>query len=295
MRQVGEVAHADVFVEPSGRSKGCGIVVYYTAEDAERAVEELNDSELMGRKIFVRKDREANSNCCREFGDQSCRVYVGNLAWSVTWKDLKDHFRAAGEVVRADVMCDWNDGSRSKGYGIVEFQTPQEARAAINELGDTELFGRKIIVREDREPHRRVPPMPRIYPDIHLPIMSGFCGKGPPPAIHMYRGVGLGKGFPCQSSWEPSRKVFVGNLSWGVSWQDLKDQMRTVGDVVHVDIMMESSAPGARSRGCGVVEFSTCGAAQRAIQRLHNSTLAGRPILVREFHPCPPGCQQVGW
>jgi len=40
---------------------------------------------------------------------------------------------------------------RSKGWGIVEFETPDEAIKAVNELNGTELGGRRIAVREDRE------------------------------------------------------------------------------------------------------------------------------------------------
>ena len=39
---------------------------------------------------------------------------VGNLAWGVAWHHLKDHFKAAGEVVHADVMMEPGSG-RSKG------------------------------------------------------------------------------------------------------------------------------------------------------------------------------------
>jgi len=40
---------------------------------------------------------------------------------------------------------------RSKGCGIVEFESPDEAIAAIEQLNDTDLGGRPIQVREDRE------------------------------------------------------------------------------------------------------------------------------------------------
>ena len=42
----------------NGRSKGCGIVEYADINGTNRAIKELNDLELMGRKIFVREDRE---------------------------------------------------------------------------------------------------------------------------------------------------------------------------------------------------------------------------------------------
>ena len=35
---------------------------------------------------------------------ESRRVWVGNLDYRVSWQDLKDHMRSAGEVVRAEVL-----------------------------------------------------------------------------------------------------------------------------------------------------------------------------------------------
>ena len=76
------------------------------------------------------------------------KVYVGNLSWETSWQDLKDHFRSVGEVLHADVMM---DGDRSKGCGLVSFASARDARNAINTLHDSELDGRMIFVREDRE------------------------------------------------------------------------------------------------------------------------------------------------
>ena len=82
-------------------------------------------------------------------GGSGCKLYVNNLPWNVSWQGLKDHFRSAGNVTRADVFTS-ADG-RSKGCGIVEFSTPEEAAHAIRTLNDTMLNDRKIFVREDRE------------------------------------------------------------------------------------------------------------------------------------------------
>ena len=45
--------------DASGRSKGCGIVEYRTPVEAQEAINTLLDTELKGRLIFVREDREA--------------------------------------------------------------------------------------------------------------------------------------------------------------------------------------------------------------------------------------------
>ena len=78
------------------------------------------------------------------------RVYVGNLAFSVGWQDLKDFFRnALGAVGRVDLIA--HPSGRSKGCAVVEFDSIEEAGRAINELNNAEIHGRKIFIREDRE------------------------------------------------------------------------------------------------------------------------------------------------
>lgn len=62
-------------------------------------------------------------------------------------QDLKDHFSGVGRVRFADVLREAGPGSRSKGCGIVEFESAEEAAEAIQQLNDSELGGRKIWIR----------------------------------------------------------------------------------------------------------------------------------------------------
>lgn len=294
MRQVGEVTFAEVLEEEDGRSKGCGLVAYRTAAEAERAVTELHDSDFQGRKLLVREDRASSGPGAER---QGCRVYVGNLAFEVTWKELKDHFRQVGEVIRADVMCEGNvEGGRSKGYGIVEYKTPEEAEQAIG-LTDTEIFGRKIFVREDRESRR---PQPNWAPTPSYGYKGDYFSQG--------KGKGWSKGdysydaghhyappyspYLTGGTWAPKgkgkgggrfTKVFVGNLPFAAAEDDITAHMRSVGQVVSVELMTEGGQAGGRSKGSAIVEFATYGAAQRALDQLHDSTLLDRMILVREY------------
>ena len=83
-------------------------------------------------------------------GEKGKTVYVGNLSWDVSWQDLKDHFKSVGQVQHADVMLEPGT-TRSKGCGLVTFANARDAATAISTLHDTELNGRLIFVREDRE------------------------------------------------------------------------------------------------------------------------------------------------
>ena len=66
------------------------------------------------------------------------RLYVHNLSWRVSWQDLKDHFRQAGEVIHTKILTE-GPGGRSKGCGIVEMDTVDSAANAVEMLNDTEL------------------------------------------------------------------------------------------------------------------------------------------------------------
>mmetsp|Transcript_22062 Transcript_22062/g.25136 ORF Transcript_22062/g.25136 Transcript_22062/m.25136 type:complete len:381 (+) Transcript_22062:64-1206(+) len=244
MREVGEVTRADIMTGTDGRSKGCGIVEYTSKADAKKAVLTLTDTELDGRKIFVREDREerVSRSGNRSYPDtQGRRVYVGNLSWDVAWQDLKDHMREAGEVSHAEVIKE-ADG-RSKGFGIVEYATSEEAQEAIETLTETELKGRIIYVREDRESNNQ-----------------GGGGNA--------RGV--------DSS---STSVYIWNLAYNTSWQDLKDHCRAAGNVDQATILTGSDG---RSIGCGVVVYQHPKEAARAIRELQDSELNGRPMYLRE-------------
>eukprot|EP00501_MAST-03F_sp_TOSAG23-6_P001666 GSMAST32.ASY1.ANO1.1735.1 assembled CDS len=231
----GEVLRADIL--PSG---GAGVVEFQSAEDAKRAIPLLSNQDFDGKVVYARiyADEYGGKSVKNDVQDTCFSVYVGNLDWSVEWQDLKDHMRAAGDVVRADVFK-FRDG-RSTGGGVVEYSNGGDAYDAIKLLNNTMLNDRPILVRENREENSRT-------------YVSSNATVG--------------------------TSVYVGNLAWSVTWQDLKDHMRAAGDVVRADVFMYEDG---RSTGGGVVEFSNGGDALAAIKLLDNTMLNDRSIHVRE-------------
>lgn len=75
------------------------------------------------------------------------KLYVGNLAYSVSNDDLHELFSQAGQVQSATVITDKFSG-QSKGFGFVEMTTAQEVADAIQRFNDSELKGRNIKVNE---------------------------------------------------------------------------------------------------------------------------------------------------
>jgi len=75
------------------------------------------------------------------------RLYVGNLAWTVTDQDLLDVFSEAGAVDSSQVIID-RATNRSRGFGFVEMGTDEAAETAIKTLNGRDVKGRPIRVNE---------------------------------------------------------------------------------------------------------------------------------------------------
>lgn len=79
------------------------------------------------------------------------RLFVGGLPFSTTDVELKELFSKIGEVESATVVMD-RATNRSKGFGFVEMKSEEDAQKAIKELSETDLGGRKIVVKEAYPP-----------------------------------------------------------------------------------------------------------------------------------------------
>ena len=75
------------------------------------------------------------------------RLYVGNLAWTVTDQDLHDVFSEAGKVENSQVIMD-RATNRSRGFGFVEMANDEDADNAIKKLNGRDIKGRAIKVNE---------------------------------------------------------------------------------------------------------------------------------------------------
>ncbi|XP_045503891.1 serine-arginine protein 55 isoform X2 [Colias croceus] len=152
---------------------GYGFVEFEDYRDADDAVYELNGKELLGERVVVepargidrsadryRRDRHYERDRGRSRYDDynyrygpptrtEYRLIVENLSSRISWQDLKDYMRQAGEVTYADAH------KQHRNEGVVEFATHSDMRAAIEKLDGTELNGRRIRLVEDRRSSRR--------------------------------------------------------------------------------------------------------------------------------------------
>jgi RNA recognition motif-containing protein len=75
-----------------------------------------------------------------------------------------------------------------------------------------------------------------------------------------------------------SNKLFVGNLSFNATENDLQDAFSAFGTVTEANLMMDRAT--GRARGFGFVTMSTAEEAQKAIEGMNGKTIDGRALTV---------------
>ncbi len=78
------------------------------------------------------------------------KLYVGNLGFDVTQKDLEELFSQAGTCESVNIITDRTTG-QSRGFGFVEMASNGEAQKAIQQFDGQEFRGRALRVNEARE------------------------------------------------------------------------------------------------------------------------------------------------
>ncbi|KAL5035452.1 hypothetical protein BDV3_005375 [Batrachochytrium dendrobatidis] len=211
---------------------------------------------------------------------QCTTLFVGNLPFIITWQDLKDLFRQAGDVAVSHIPTDGS--GRSRGFGIVTMTTPEDAAKAIQMFNRYILSGRQLEVREDRhvfkaskegEHHEHSHRTTRLDSPAPLTQYGGQHDTG-----HIRHEHGYGNRSENYAMKNSGITLFVGNLVYSVIWQELKDLFRSVGIPTKAEIVTSSSG---RSRGFGFVTMATQEDANKAIKELNGTEFRGRKIEVR--------------
>ncbi|KAK3600621.1 hypothetical protein CHS0354_008908 [Potamilus streckersoni] len=144
---------------------GYGFVEFDDYRDADDAVYELNGKELCGERVLLEHARGAprgsdmrgyrgsfppprrRNRANDKYGPPTrteYRLIVENLSSRVSWQDLKDYMRQAGEITYADAH------KQHKNEGVVEFASYRDMKNALEKLDGTEINGRRIKLIEER-------------------------------------------------------------------------------------------------------------------------------------------------
>lgn len=139
----GSVLSCKVVLDSSGQSKGHGFVQFGNEEDAKSAIKQLNGMLINDKQVyvgsFVRHQERVRTNGSPKFTN----VYVKNLSETMNDKELKHLFGPFGTITSATIMKDLS--GKSRGFGFVNFQSPDSAANAVEKLNGTTIHDDKVL------------------------------------------------------------------------------------------------------------------------------------------------------
>jgi nucleolin len=214
----------------------------------------------------------------------SLTVYVGGVSYDARENDVQDHFSQCGEILSVRLPT-FADSGRSKGIAFVEFADAAGVEAALA-MSDSDFMGRNIRVDIARGKSER----------SDRGAGGDRRGGGRDRSSERYgnrreynnrdynSSRGGGGGYerrtrsPAQREpSEPSDSVFVGNLSWSATEEDLEKHFGSCGTIVSVKIPTNRAT--GRQKGFGYVTFNSRDGAGKAL-KLTGSDVCGRSIRV---------------
>ena len=124
----------------NGKSKGYAFIEFASFENAKEALNSCNKREIDSRAIRLELQGPRGSPNARSQPPKT--VFVKCLSKDTTEETLKELF---DDSIRARIVTDRETGS-SKGFGFVDFNSEEDAKAAKEAMEDGEIDGNKVTL-----------------------------------------------------------------------------------------------------------------------------------------------------
>jgi len=231
---------ATVISRRGGRSKGFGFVNFDDNKSAEAAMSETDGKDIDGRAISVRFAKDRNA------AENLCddRLLVLNLPEGTSKDELQTIFKSFGTLSDVEII------SRSgETFAYATFKSADEAKKALDAMngkdvkgGDDSLeifYARKLRTRKRRKKDVRE------RKDSPLDPM----------------------------------KVYIGELSWNATEDQIKAAFKDCGKIEDVSIARTKSG---RSKGFAFVTFDSPGLIEKAVNTVNGTEIDGRKVIVAQ-------------
>lgn len=252
LQQFGSVISVKISVDNNGISRGYGFVQYANEDGAKKAIAQLNGNNLEGKQVYVfpyKTKQQRNLEKEKNFTN----VFVKNLPPTLDDEELKALFGKYGSIKRSTVR--YRDPTRdakapkvSKGYGFVDFDEHESARAAIAGLNGN------------------------VMDESHTLVVERALSKNEMSAMVKHPKY-------LENNSQPSL-CYVKHLTEAVTEQMLYTLFSQYGTIKSHRIMKDGNG---QSKGVGFVCFETPDEAEKAIHNLNSKFVEGKPLYVAKY------------
>ncbi|PRW61133.1 polyadenylate-binding 4 [Chlorella sorokiniana] len=174
-------------------------------------------------------------------------VFVKNLDEGVSEDELKAMFAEHGTVNSCVIMRD--DDGKSKGFGFVNFEAPEQAAAAVSALNGKDINGKDLYVGRAQKKAEREAMLRAKFEELRAE------------RIAKYQGMNL----------------YVKNLHDDIDDESLRAEFSQFGTITSAKVMVDSAGKG---RGFGFVCYASPEEATRAVTEMNGRMIKGKPIYV---------------
>lgn len=297
----GEIVYLQVMKNSnSGKCRGSGVVQFKEESSAATAMAKKNGAFLLDQEMKVEplkslprahqtqkeggeKKKEAKQSRRRQKGKEDkeesadsqpstpgTAVFVGNVSWDLNEDAVREEFSKFGEIAVLS-MALTRKTERHRGWATVKYTTAESASNAIASMNGVELGGRALTV-ELKQKKKKTP---------KKKDEGEQKTERPKKEKREKREKKEKKEKKPRVVANPQACLFVGNLDWNTTEDDLSALFSNHGAVVSSSIARFSSKTNPRSRGWGTVELQTAESANAAIAALHETEYSGRSLIVR--------------
>lgn len=249
----GKILSCKIAQDDKGKSLGYGFVHYEKQESADASIMQLNGKLLNDKQVFVgpfipKKERDRNTGGTRKFTN----LYIKHIRDDVSDDQLKELFSKYGSI--SSVYLQRDSEGRSKRFGFVSFEDPEDANSAMAEMQGRDDMpeiqeGKKLYIAPAKKKAERMAELRDKFEKIKMERAS------------RYQGVNL----------------YIKNLDDDIDDAELRRAFEQFGTVTSAKVMLTENDV---SRGFGFVCFSSPEEATKAVTEMNGRILKSKPLYV---------------
>lgn len=246
----GNILSCKVMTDENGQSKGYAFVHFENQESADRAIEKINGM-IIGngtQPVYVGRfipKRERQKNQPKGFTN----VYVKNIDPSIGKEQFQELFSKFGPITNCALS---EENGTSKGFGFINFEKPEDAQKAVDEMNGKEVVqGKPLFVGRAQKKSERQQELKQKFEQLRQERAA------------KYQGVNL----------------YIKNLDDDIDDERLRQEFGQFGTITSVKVMKDEKG---NSKGFGFVCFTTPEEAAKAVAEMNTKTIGNsqKPLYV---------------
>lgn len=243
----GNILSCKVSTNVKGESLGYGFVHYESEEAASNAINRVDGKLITGEKVVVSAFKSRKERGGNKF--RFTNVYVKNLPLDMNRDKMNEMFAKYGPITSSMVPSMEDD--KSKGFGFVNFKSPEHAAAAVDGLNGLEVEeGKKLYVVRAQKKDERDKELRERFEQLKIERQKKYAGVN----------------------------LYVKNLSDDVEDERLREEFAKFGTITSAHVMTDENT--GKTKGFGFVCFSSPEEATKAVTEMNGRMLNQKPLYV---------------